>query len=146
MNTIPFAVNDLFNPPYFRTRPFAPPLVRRARFQSEITALWKDYSVTRYVHSLSPLTCSAALNFDTLALLAHSVHRLAHSLPSLPCGTVEILWICVHAEIAFKGYKHVWCRHLKHALIQPQNKHLDNKRGGSATHKTTVPGLVAFHV
>ena len=48
----------------------------------------------RYVRSLAPLTPltrSAALNFAMLALLAHSVHGLAHSLCSLPHGTVEIL-------------------------------------------------------
>ena len=39
---------------------------------------------------LTPLTRSAALRFATLALLARSVHGLAHSLRSLPCGTVEI--------------------------------------------------------
>ena len=33
----------------------------------------------------------AALHFATLALLARSVHGLAHSLHSLPRGTVEIL-------------------------------------------------------
>ena len=52
------------------------------------------HSVARYVRSLAPLTPltrSAALRFATLASLARSVHRLAHSLRSLPRGTVEIL-------------------------------------------------------
>ena len=40
---------------------------------------------------LTPLTRSAALRFAMLALLAHSVHELVHSLRSLPCGAVEIL-------------------------------------------------------
>ena len=51
------------------------------------------HSVARYVRSLAPLTLltpSAALRFATLALLARSVHGLAHSLRSLPRGTVEI--------------------------------------------------------
>ena len=54
------------------------------------------HSVARYVCSLAPLTPltpltrSAVLRFDTLASLACSVHGLAHSLPSLPHGTVEI--------------------------------------------------------
>ena len=39
-----------------------------------------------------------------LASLVRSVHRLAHSLRSLPHGTVEILE-CVHAENAFNGKK-----------------------------------------
>ena len=39
---------------------------------------------------LTPLTRSAALRFATLASLARSVHGLAHSLCSLPRGTVEI--------------------------------------------------------
>ena len=40
---------------------------------------------------LTPLTRSAALRFATLATLARSVHGLAHSLRSLPRGTVENL-------------------------------------------------------
>ena len=54
------------------------------------------YSVACYVCSLAPLTPltpltrSATLCFTTLALLACSVHGLAHSLCSLPHGTVEI--------------------------------------------------------
>merc|ERR1712121_429212 len=39
---------------------------------------------------LTPLTRSAALHFATLASLACSVHGLAHSLRSLPRGTVVI--------------------------------------------------------
>jgi len=56
-------------------------------------AFWKSHSVARYVRSLAPftpLTCSAALRFATLASLARSIHGLAHSLRSLPRGTVEI--------------------------------------------------------
>ena len=56
-------------------------------------AFLTGHLVARYVRSLAPLTpltCSAALHFATLASLAHSVHRLAHSLRSLPRGTVEI--------------------------------------------------------
>ena len=52
------------------------------------------HSVTRYVCSLAPLTPLTrfvALRFATLALLARSIHRLAHSLRSLPHGTVENL-------------------------------------------------------
>ena len=45
-------------------------------------------SVARYVRLLAPLTPYAALRFATLA---RSVHKLAHSLYSLPRGTVEIL-------------------------------------------------------
>ena len=51
------------------------------------------HSVARYVRSLAPLTPltrSAALRFATLASLARSVRGLAHSLRSLPRGTVEI--------------------------------------------------------
>ena len=51
------------------------------------------HSVARYVLSLAPLTPltrSAALHFPTLALLPRSVHGLAHSLRSLPHGTVDI--------------------------------------------------------
>ena len=51
-------------------------------------------SVARYVRllaPLTPLTRSEALRFAMLALLARSVHGLAHSLRSLPRGTVEIL-------------------------------------------------------
>ena len=71
------------------------------------------------------VTCSAALRFATLASLACSVHGLAHSLHSLPCGTVEI-----HAEIAFKGNKRDSCRHYKHALspVEPRfNKPTSNR-------------------
>jgi len=56
-------------------------------------AFWKGHSVARYVGSLAPLTPltrSAALCFATPASLAHSVHGLAHSLCSLPRGTVVI--------------------------------------------------------
>ena len=48
------------------------------------------HSVARYVCLLAPLTHSAALCFTKLALLARSVHKLAHSLHSLPRGTVGI--------------------------------------------------------
>ena len=51
------------------------------------------HSVARYVRSLAPLTSltrSAALRIAKLASLACSVHGLAHSLRSLPRGTVEI--------------------------------------------------------
>ena len=50
--------------------------------------------VARYVLSLAPLTLlthSAALRFAMLASLARFVDGLAHSLRSLPRGTVEIL-------------------------------------------------------
>ena len=72
------------------------PLCHRERFLSKTIAFWKGHSVARYVCSLAPLTLltrSAALCFATLAsltLLARSVHGLAHSLCSLPCGMVEI--------------------------------------------------------
>ena len=51
-------------------------------------------SVARYVRSLAPLTPltrSAAFRFAMLALLDRSVNGLAHSLRSLPRGTVENL-------------------------------------------------------
>ena len=51
------------------------------------------HSVARYIRSLAPLTLltrSIALHFATLALLARSIHGLAHSLRSLPHGTVAI--------------------------------------------------------
>ena len=57
-------------------------------------AFLKGHSVARYVLSLAPLTPlthSAALRFATLVSLARYVHGLAHSLCSLPRGTVEIL-------------------------------------------------------
>ena len=57
------------------------------------TAFLTGHSVALYVRSfapLSPLTRSAVLRFATLTLLAHSIHRLAHSLCPLPHGTVEI--------------------------------------------------------
>merc|ERR1712168_399534 len=56
-------------------------------------AFLTGHSVTRYVRSLAPLTPltrSAALRFATLASLARSIHGLAHSLRSLPRGTVVI--------------------------------------------------------
>ena len=56
-------------------------------------AFLKGHSVARYVRSLvplTPLTRSTSLRFATLASLARSVHRLTHSLRSLPRGTVEI--------------------------------------------------------
>ena len=71
------------------------------------------HSVACYVRSLAPLTpltCSAALRFAMLALLARSVHGLAHSLRSLPRGTVENLE-CVYAVIAFHGNKRVFVAH-----------------------------------
>ena len=40
--------------------------------------------------SLAKFVCSHR-SLRSLASLARSVHRLAHSLLSLPCGTVEIL-------------------------------------------------------
>ena len=66
----------------------------RGRFKSETIAFLTGHSVASYVCSLAPLTLltrSAALRFATLASLARSVHGLAHSLRSLPRGTVEIL-------------------------------------------------------
>ena len=54
-------------------------------------ALLTGHSVTHFVRllaPLTPLTRYAALRFATLALLACSVHRLAHSLCSLSHGTV----------------------------------------------------------
>ena len=51
-----------------------------------------------------PLTCS-----EMLASLACSIHSLAHSLFSLPLGTVEILKICVNAVNAFNGNNRVYC-------------------------------------
>ena len=44
----------------------------------------------RLLAPLTPLTRYEALCFAMLALLAHSVHGLAHLLHSLPRGTVEI--------------------------------------------------------
>ena len=48
----------------------------------------RQSSFEQATRSLAPLTPSAALHF---ALLASSFHMLAHSLCSLPRGTVEIL-------------------------------------------------------
>ena len=48
-------------------------------------------SLRFFARTAHSLTRSAALRFATLALLARSVHGLAHSLRSLPGGTVEIL-------------------------------------------------------
>ena len=58
---------------------------------SQTTAFGTGHSVARYVCSLAPLTYSAARRFALLATLACSVHGLAHSLRSLPRGTIEIL-------------------------------------------------------
>ena len=66
----------------------------RARFLSQTIAFLMGHWVARFVCSLTlltPLICSAALCFATLTSLARSVHGLAHSLGSLPRGTVEIL-------------------------------------------------------
>jgi len=63
------------------------------RFQSETIGFWTGHLVARYVCLLAPLiplTRSTALCFATLSSFAYSVHQLAHSLRSLPCGTVEI--------------------------------------------------------
>ena len=60
-----------------------PPLPLRARFQSQTIAFLTGHSVARYVHSLALLTLLirfTALHFAPLALLAHSIHGLAHSL------------------------------------------------------------------
>ena len=96
------------------------------------------HSVARYVCSLAPLTLSAALRFTVLALLACFVHKLAHSLGSLPRGTVEILehvftllsrstgtnaffvftgnTPLVSGLTLFNGKKRVFVHHQKHAL------------------------------
>ena len=54
-----------------------------------------NWPLGRLLRSFAPtltlLTRYAALRFTMLTLLAHSVHGLAHSLRSLPRGTVEIL-------------------------------------------------------
>ena len=54
-------------------------------------SFWGWHVVARYICLLSPLmlTCSSALCFPTLASLACSIHGLAHSLRSLPCGTTR---------------------------------------------------------
>ena len=70
-------------------------------------------SIACYVCSLVPLTLltsAAALRFSTLALLAHSVYGLAHSLCSLRKVTVEILK-CVHTVNTFNGSKRVFHLH-----------------------------------
>ena len=48
-------------------------------------------SLVRSLTLLTPLTRSAALRFTMLASLARSIHGLAHSLRSIPHGTVQIL-------------------------------------------------------
>ena len=67
---------------------------REGLFLLVTIAFLMGHSVARYICSLAPLTPlprSAELRFAMLALLARSVHGLAHSLRSLPHGTVEIL-------------------------------------------------------
>ena len=57
----------------------------------QVTREGGTWSLATFVCSLAlltPLTRYAALRF---AMLAHSVHGLAHSLLSFPCGTIEIL-------------------------------------------------------
>ena len=63
-----------------------------------LVAFLAGHAVARYVRSLAPRTpltryaalCYAALCYATLTSLAHSIHGLAHSLRSLPRGTIEI--------------------------------------------------------
>ena len=68
-------------------------LLSKMAFVVKTIAFLMGHSVACYVRSLAPLTLltrSAALRLAMLALLACSIHRLAHSLRSLPRGTVEI--------------------------------------------------------
>ena len=69
------------------------------------------HSVIRYIPSLALLTlhiCCAVLFSAILVLLACSMHGLANSLISLPCGGRNFL-ICVYAENAFGGIERVFC-------------------------------------
>ena len=52
------------------------------------------HSVVRFVHLFALLTCSAALCFATLPLLAHSVHKLAHSLRHSFMGQLKFMDMC----------------------------------------------------
>ena len=72
--------------------------------------MWQlmGHLVARYVHSLAPLTlltCYAALCF---ASLANSIHGLAHSLHSLPGGTVRILNMCSHCYRVSREQNRFW--------------------------------------
>ena len=58
-----------------------------------------DRSLHSFTHTAHSLINAI---FSMLALLARSVHKLAHSLCSLPCGTVEILEY-VHTVNTFEG-------------------------------------------
>ena len=60
---------------------------RQSRFKRATRSL---ATFVRSHRSLAPLTRFAALHYARLASLARSIHGLAHSLRSLPRGTVEI--------------------------------------------------------
>ena len=80
---------------------------------------------------LTPLTRSAVLRCGTLTSLcslACSVHRIAHSLRSLPRGAVEV-HERVHAVIAFNRKKHVFGRHRKHTFFGQRPQRLGVARG-----------------
>jgi len=73
-------------------------LARRIRYSGGVSShrqlRFFNGPLGRYVHllaPLTPLTCSAALTFIMLASLAHSIHRITHSLRSLPRGTVKFI-------------------------------------------------------
>ena len=91
--------------------------VIRGRFWS--IAFLTGHSVARYVRSLaplSPLTRSAALCFATLASLTCSIHRLAHSLCSLPRETVVSHKSVFTLKMRSKGRNAFFYLHYKHAL------------------------------
>ena len=73
------------------------------------------HSVARYVRSLTPLTPPTRHALQRFAMLACSIHDLAHSLRSLPRGTVKLLDMgsrCNHVQR--EGTR--FCFHQKHAL------------------------------
>ena len=108
-------------------------------FRSETIAFSTGYSVVCCVCALAlltPLIRSAVHRFATLACLlaslTRSVHGLAHSLCSLPHGTVEIL------EYVFIQWKCVWrerTRFLSSLETRPDSSgNSFSKRLGVATH------------
>ena len=67
-----------------------------ARFYSQTTVFLTGHSVARYLRSLAtltPLTHYAAICFAPLALLARSIHGLAHLAHSL-VGQLKFLSMC----------------------------------------------------
>ena len=79
----------------------------RGRFWSKTIAFLTGHLVARYVCSLAPLTPltrSAAFRFATLALLAHSVHGLAHSL----VRWLKFMRMCSHCKRVSQEQTRFW--------------------------------------